>query len=115
MEDYAFARTSSSAGAQMINDVAVVTGAGSGIGHSIALRLAVDHVVVAVDINSENLTKVVQEIVLQGGQAHSIVGDVADRATHIQAREVAATKSTLGARVDSAGWTRGAALHDFPT
>jgi len=98
----------------MSKDVAVVTGAGSGIGHAIAKRLAEDFALIAIDINGENLAKVEHEISSSGGEVHSIVGDVAKRETHIKARELAAAKGTLKAWINCAGWTRGAALHDFP-
>ena len=98
----------------MSKDVAVVTGAGSGIGHAIAKRLAEDFALIAIDINGENLAKVEHEISSSGGEVYSIVGDVAKRETHIKARELAAAKGTLNAWVNCAGWTRGAALHDFP-
>jgi NAD(P)-dependent dehydrogenase (short-subunit alcohol dehydrogenase family) len=98
----------------MKKDVAVVTGAGSGIGHAIAVRLAQDYALVNIDINGENLAKVEREIQSNGGSVISIVGDVAKRDTHIKARELASTKGSLKAWVNCAGWTRGAALHDFP-
>ena len=98
----------------MKKDVAVVTGAGSGIGHAIAVRLAQDYALVNIDINGENLAKVEREIQSNGGSVISIVGDVAKRDTHIKARELASTKGTLKAWVNCAGWTRGAALQDFP-
>lgn len=98
----------------MAKDVAVITGAGSGIGHAIALRLSQEYAVVNIDINGENLAKVEREISANGGDAQSIVGDVSERDTHIKARELAAAKGVLLAWVNCAGWTRGAALHDFP-
>lgn len=98
----------------MIKEVAVVTGAGSGIGHAIALRLAKDYALINIDVNGENLAKVEREILASGGEVQSIVGDVSERNTHIKARELASAKGTLTAWVNCAGWTRGAALHDFP-
>ena len=98
----------------MSKRVAVVTGAGSGIGRAIAMKLAAEYALINVDINGENLAAVEREIATQGFHAQSIVGDVADRATHIKARELAAVNGTLVAWVNCAGWTRGAALHDFP-
>jgi NAD(P)-dependent dehydrogenase (short-subunit alcohol dehydrogenase family) len=99
---------------QMAREVAVVTGAGSGIGHAIALRLAKDYALINIDINGENLSKVEREIISIGGEVQSIVGDVSKRETHAKARELASKKGTLKAWVNCAGWTRGAALHDFP-
>ena len=98
----------------MNREVAVVTGAGSGIGHAIALRLAKDYALINIDVNGENLAKVEREILAGGGEVQSIVGDVSERDTHIKARELASAKGTLTAWVNCAGWTRGAALHDFP-
>ena len=95
-------------------EIAVVTGAASGIGHAIALRLAQDYSLINVDINKANLEKVEQEIIANGGKVHSIVGDVSERETHIKAREWASANGTLTAWVNCAGWTRGAALHAFP-
>jgi 2-hydroxycyclohexanecarboxyl-CoA dehydrogenase len=62
--------------------VAIVTGAGSGIGRAIALRLAADGLTVAVlDLNPEAAEKVTAEIVEQGGEAIALGGvDVSDRA-----------------------------------
>ena len=98
----------------MVREVAVVTGAGSGIGHAIALRLAKDYALINIDVHGENLEKVEREILANGGEVQSIVGDVAKRDTHIKARELASAKGKLTAWVNCAGWTRGAALHDFP-
>ena len=98
----------------MAKDVAVVTGAGSGIGHAIALRLAEDYALINIDINGENLAKVEKEIAAAGGDVRSIAGDVSKRDTHIKAREMANSRGILKAWVNCAGWTRGAALHNFP-
>ncbi|MFZ9471612.1 MAG: SDR family NAD(P)-dependent oxidoreductase [Candidatus Nanopelagicaceae bacterium] len=98
----------------MVREVAVVTGAGSGIGHAIALRLANDYSLINIDINGDNLKKVEAEIKNNGGDVQSLVGDVSKRETHIKARELATAAGALTAWVNCAGWTRGAALHDFP-
>ena len=98
----------------MAKEVAVVTGAGSGIGHAIALRLAKDYALINIDINGDNLKKVEAEIKNNGGEVQSLVGDVSKRDTHIRAREMASAAGKLTAWVNCAGWTRGAALHDFP-
>ena len=98
----------------MVREGAVVTGAGSGIGHAIALRLANDYSLINIDINGDNLKKVEAEIKNNGGEVQSLVGDVSKRETHIKARELATSAGALTAWVNCAGWTRGAALHDFP-
>jgi NAD(P)-dependent dehydrogenase (short-subunit alcohol dehydrogenase family) len=98
----------------MTKEVSVVTGAGSGIGHAIALRLAKDYALINIDINGDNLKKVEAEIKNNGGEVQSLVGDVSKRDTHIRAREMASAAGKLTAWVNCAGWTRGAALHDFP-
>lgn len=57
--------------------VALVTGAGRGIGRGIALRLAQDGADVVVnDVNLENLNKVAEEIKLLGRKSLAIVADV---------------------------------------
>ena len=58
--------------------IAVVTGAGRGIGRAIALRLAKDEAMVAVNYqkNAEAAAAVVQEIKRVGGNAFAVQGDV---------------------------------------
>ncbi|MCL2892779.1 (S)-acetoin forming diacetyl reductase [Brenneria tiliae] len=60
--------------------VALVTGAGQGIGRAIALRLAKDGFAIAVvDYNMDTARNVAQEIEQAGGQAIALKADVADR------------------------------------
>lgn len=59
--------------------VAIVTGAGRGMGRAIALRLARGGAAVIVnDVRSEEAQKVVREIEAEGGRALAYVADVAD-------------------------------------
>jgi NAD(P)-dependent dehydrogenase (short-subunit alcohol dehydrogenase family) len=63
------------------NHIAVVTGAGSGIGRAIAQGFAREGATVAVlDINSEAAAKTAADISGAGGAAYAFTLDVRDRA-----------------------------------
>src|SRR5690554_5986913 len=60
--------------------VAIVTGAGRGVGAAVARALAVQGARVAVnDINPDRAERLAQEIVANGGQALGIQADVANK------------------------------------
>jgi malonyl CoA-acyl carrier protein transacylase len=62
------------------DDVAIVTGAGSGIGRAVALRLAADGAAVAcLDVNEQGVHDVAAQIDACGGQALPVVADVTRR------------------------------------
>lgn len=85
--------------------VALVTGAGSGIGRAIAERLAADGLVVAVgDIRVDAADATVERIRSAGGTASSVVLDVADEASVATAvADVVATSGGLDVLVNNAG------------
>jgi 3-oxoacyl-[acyl-carrier protein] reductase len=93
--------------------VAVVTGAGQGIGRSVAVLLAARGAVVAVsDVDSGLAESVAGEIVTTGGRAVALVADVADEDD--VARLGRTTKETLGditVWINNAGVTRPAMLY----
>ncbi len=63
------------------NHIAVVTGAGSGIGRAIALGYAREGAqVVVLDINGETAAKTAADIRADGGKAQHFTLDVTDRA-----------------------------------
>jgi len=65
---------------QLIDRVAVVTGAGQGIGRAIALRLAREGAKVVVgDLNPKTARRTAQEIKAENGQAVDLVADVTNR------------------------------------
>jgi 3-oxoacyl-[acyl-carrier protein] reductase len=67
--------------ARLRNKVAVVTGAGAGIGRAIALRFGAEGAGVVVnDINAATAAETAQAIVSAGGSAISVAADVADKA-----------------------------------
>ncbi len=75
--------------------VAVVTGAGSGIGQAIAVRLAEDQAAIAVwDINGAGAAETVKKITDAGGKAIAITADCSDPAAIRQA--AAKTRAELG-------------------
>lgn len=79
----------------MKNRVALVTGAGQGIGEAIALRLAKDGLAVAVaDFNQETARQVAEKINQQGGKAIALKVDVSQRDQVMDAVEEA--RRTLG-------------------
>lgn len=87
--------------------VAIVTGAGRGIGRAVALKLASAGAAVVVnDLDEEPARAVVAEIERAGGRALALAGNVA--ATDFSARIVAAALDAFGAIdiiVNNAGYT----------
>lgn len=87
--------------------VAVVTGAGRGIGRAIALRLAREGAAVALwDLRSHDVQDVAQAVQAMGGKAITCVGDAADAGE--VARSAAQTRQELGPiaiLVNNAGMT----------
>lgn len=85
----------STAGNLIAGKVALVTGAGQGIGRAIALRLARDGADIAlVDINGAKLEAVAAEIVAAGRKASVFIADVSKREQVVAAVEHA--YQTLG-------------------
>jgi 2-hydroxycyclohexanecarboxyl-CoA dehydrogenase len=76
--------------------VAVVTGAGSGMGRAIAVRLAEDGAAVAIwDVNGEGAAETAKTIADAGGKSLAITADCSERAAIEKA--AAETRSKLGA------------------
>jgi 3-oxoacyl-[acyl-carrier protein] reductase len=93
---------------QLANQIAVVTGAGRGIGRAIALKFAAEGAdVVCVSRTQENSEKVAAEIRALGHQAWAFAVDVADSAAVSAAAEkILAEVGKVDILVNNAGVTR---------
>ncbi|OSC31639.1 3-oxoacyl-ACP reductase [Mycobacterium vulneris] len=98
--------------ARLAGRVAVVTGAGQGLGRAIAIRYAAEGARVAVvDINADTAHAVAEEITAAGGTAAAIACDVSDRAAvDDAAARAAADLGPINVLVSNAGLTRPAML-----
>jgi NAD(P)-dependent dehydrogenase (short-subunit alcohol dehydrogenase family) len=86
------------------NRSAIVTGAASGIGRSIALLLAANGAsVVVADLKQDAVDTVVKEITDAGGSATGSVGDVSDPQSAVDAVEAANGLAPLKIAVNNAG------------
>jgi NAD(P)-dependent dehydrogenase (short-subunit alcohol dehydrogenase family) len=95
---------------------AIVTGAGSGIGRAVALRLAASGASVIVnDLDGERAASVVSEIADAGGRAEASVGDVTDTAWIDASVDAANRLAPLRIAVNNAGIGGASALvGDYP-
>lgn len=91
------------------NKVALVTGAGRGIGRSIAIRLAAEGAYVIVNYNGsrDKAEKTVEEILKQGGQASACQCNVSDNAAcEAMIKDIIKEHGRLDILVNNAGITR---------
>lgn len=97
---------------KLADRVAVVTGAGQGLGRAIAIRYAAEGARVAVvDMNEETAEAVVDEILEAGGKALAYACDVSDRdQVERTAAAVAADLGPISILVNNAGVSRPAML-----
>src|SRR5215472_2559325 len=101
---------------QLANQIAVVTGAGRGIGRAIALKFAHEGAdVVVVSRTQENSDKVAAEISALGRKAWAFAVDVADAAAVSAAAEkILAETGKVDILVNNAGVTRDGLLMRMP-
>jgi len=94
--------------AQLANQIAVVTGAGRGIGRAIALKFAAEGAdVVCVSRTAENSEKVAGEIRALGRKAWAVAVDVSDaNAVTAAAEKILADAGRVDVLVNNAGVTR---------
>lgn len=95
-------------GATLAGSVAIVTGAGQGMGRAIALALS-DHgaAVVAVDQNGRTAAAVCDEIARRGGRSTALAGDVRDASTaSASVQQALADHGTVDILVNNAGVLR---------
>lgn len=98
---------------QLTNQIAVVTGAGRGIGRAIALRFAAEGAdIVAISRTTENAEKAAAEVRALGRRAWAYGLDVSDSAAVNQSAEkiLADTGSRVDILINNAGVTRDALL-----
>ena len=88
--------------------IAVITGAGSGIGRAIALGYAQEGAhVVLLDVNEKAASEAAQEVLNAGGSADSFALDVTDRAACVaMAKQIADTIGPVSILVNNAGIAR---------
>src|SRR3954464_322797 len=93
---------------QLANQIAVVTGAGRGIGRGIALTFAAEGAdIVCVSRTAENSEKVAQEVRALGRKAWAYAVDVADsKAVADAAEKILAQAGRIDILVNNAGVTR---------
>jgi len=93
---------------QLTNQIAVVTGAGRGIGHAIALTFAAEGADVAcVSRTAENAEKTAQEVRARGRRAWAHAVDVSDAsAVEAAAEKILADTGRVDILVNNAGVTR---------
>ena len=94
--------------AQLANQIAVVTGAGRGIGRGIALKFATEGAdVVCVSRTAENSEKVANEIRALGRKAWAVAVDVSDaNAVTAAAKQILTDAGRVDILVNNAGVTR---------
>ena len=97
--------------------VAVVTGAGRGLGEAIALRFAAEGAAVLVnDMDEQTAQRTVEQIVRSGGRAAARVGSVTDeRVVRALMDDALRAYGSLDILVNTAGITRDKLLRDMTT